>query len=590
MMSQTLKRYRVVLAVSFTLLAILLTGPASAAQTITDLKHSVTSDGIVRIVATASEAFNAPPASFSIDSPARIVIDIAGSSGLDKKKYEIGQKGVRNVSVVEGNGRTRLVAQLDNRQQYNVTTSANSLVLEIGSPGTAAQAQASAPVSGESSELQADAGPAAGRLSLNFQDIEVRSVLQLLADFTGLNMVVSDTVRGNITLRLKDVHWEEALDIILQTKGLSKRQRGNVIMVAPTEEVARMEQLEAQAAIAMEELEPLKTSLIRVKYGRASELASLVKSEANRLMSTRGSVSVDERTNTLLIHDTASSIQNIRSLVNSLDRPVKQVMVESRIVIANDEFARDLGVRFGFSGTDTINASDGTYITVGGGKPGLFPNDGNATPPNYGITGGGAVDTSGQNFMVNLPALLGGDFGSAIGLMIGKVGRGMLQLELSAMQIEGKGEIVSSPRVITTDQQQATIKQGVEIPYEEATSSGATNVTFQEAVLELSVTPQITPDNKVIMDLLVTKDNPDFSREVRGVPPIDTRSVETTVRVDDGETVVLGGIFEQEKVESQDKTPVLGDIPAIGRLFRRDVSQATKRELLLFVTPNILDN
>ncbi|MEJ2330588.1 MAG: type IV pilus secretin PilQ [Gammaproteobacteria bacterium] len=588
-MSQTIKRYRVVLAVSFTMLAILLTGPASAAQTITELKHSVTSDGIVRIVATASEAFNTPPASFSIDSPARIVIDIAGNSGLDKKKYEIGEKGVRSVSVVEGNGRTRLVAQLDNRQQYNVTTSANSLVLEIGSPGTMAQAAAPA-AAGEGSELQADAGPAAGRLSLNFQDIEVRSVLQLLADFTGLNMVVSDTVRGNITLRLKDVYWEEALDIILQTKGLSKRQRGNVIMVAPTEEVARMEQLEAQAAIAMEELEPLKTSLIRVKYARASELAALIKSDANRLMSTRGNVTVDERTNTLLIHDTASSIQNIRSLVNSLDRPVKQVMVESRIVIASDDFARDLGVRFGFSGTDTINANDGTYITVGGGKPGLYPNDGNATPPNYGITGGGAVDTSGQNFMVNLPSLLGGDFGSAIGLMIGKVGRGMLQLELSAMQIEGKGEIVSSPRVITTDQQEAIIKQGVEIPYEEATSSGATNVTFQEAVLQLAVTPQITPDNKVIMELDVSKDNPDFSREVRGVPPIDTRSVQTTVRVNDGETVVLGGIFEQETTESQDKTPVLGDIPAIGRLFRRDVSQATKRELLLFVTPNILDN
>ena len=570
------------------MLAILLTGTASAAQTITELNHSVTSDGIVRIVARASEAFNTPPASFSIDSPARIVIDIAGSSGLDKNKYEIGQKGVRSLSVVEANGRTRLVAQLDNRQQYNVTTSANSLILEIGA--AAAAAQPAAPAPGQGSELQADAGPAAGRLSLNFQDIEVRSVLQLLADFTGLNMVVSDTVSGNITLRLKDVHWEEALDIILTTKGLSKRERGNIIMVAPTEEVARMEQLEAQAAMAMEELEPLKTSLIRIKYARAEELAALVKSDANRLMSPRGNVTVDERTNTLLIHDTASSIQNIRSLVASLDRPVKQVMVESRIVIANDEFARDLGVRFGFSGTDTINANDGTYITVGGGKPGLYPTDGNAFPPNYGITGGGAVDTSGQNFMVNLPALLGGDFGSAIGLMIGKVGRGMLQLELSAMQIEGKGEIVSSPRVITTDQQKAVIKQGVEIPYEEATSSGATNVTFQEAVLQLAVTPQITPDNKVIMELDVTKDNPDFSREVRGVPPIDTRSVQTTVRVDDGETVVLGGIFEQETVESQDKTPVLGDLPAIGRLFRRDLNQASKRELLLFVTPNILDN
>jgi len=556
MMSQTLKRFRVVLAVSFTMLAILLTGPASAAQTITELKHSVTSDGIVRIVATASEAFNTPPASFSIDSPARIVIDIAGSSGLDKKKYEIGQKGVRNISIVEGNGRTRLVAQLDNRQQYNVTTSANSLILDIGSPGSVAQAQAAAPVAGGGSELQADAGPAAGRLSLNFQDIEVRSVLQLLADFTA--------VRGNITLRLKDVHWEEALDIILTTKGLSKRQRGNIIMVAPTEEVARMEQLEAQAALQMEELEPLKTSLLRVKYARASELAALVKSEANRLMSPRGSVTVDQRTNTLLIHDTPSSIKNIRSLIASLDRPVKQVMVESRIVIASDDFARDLGVKFGVLGEST---SGDKYIQVGG----TIAGDGSAP----------------SGLMVDLPAALSG---GSLGLIIGKGATDLLQLELTAMQNEGRGEIVSTPRVITTDQQQATIKQGVEIPYEEATSSGATNVTFQEAVLELSVTPSITPDNKVIMELDISKDNPDFGREVRGVPPIDTRSLETTVRVDDGETVVLGGIFESETATSEDKVPVLGDIPAFGRLFRRDAEIAAKRELLLFVTPNILDD
>jgi type IV pilus assembly protein PilQ len=564
MMSQKPKRFRVVLAVSFALLAILFTGPAAAAQTLTELKHSVTSDGMVRIVATASEAFNTPPASFSIDSPARIVIDIAGSSGLDKKKYEIGEMGVRSVSVVEGNGRTRLVAQLDSRQQYNVTTSANSLVLEIGAPGTAAQAQAAAPVAGEGSELMTDAGPAAGRLSLNFQDIEVRSVLQLLADFTGLNMVVSDAVRGNITLRLKDVYWEEALDIILQTKGLSSRKRGNIIMVAPAEEVARMEQLEAQAALAMEELEPLKTSLVRIKYARAEELAALIKSDANRLMSPRGNVTVDQRTNTLLIHDTPSSINNIRSLIASLDRPVKQVMVESRIVIASDDFARDLGVRFGVLGDAT---SGDKYIQVGG----TIAGDG--SPP--------------EGLMVDLPAALSG---GSLGLIIGKGATDLLQLELTAMQNEGRGEIVSTPRVITTDQQEASIKQGVEIPYEEATSSGATNVTFQEAVLELSVTPSITPDNKVIMDLLVTKDSPDFGREVRGVPPIDTRSVETTVRVDDGETVVLGGIFESETAASEDKVPVLGDIPAFGRLFRRDAEISSQRELLLFVTPNILNN
>ncbi|MEJ2308359.1 MAG: type IV pilus secretin PilQ [Gammaproteobacteria bacterium] len=565
--------FRMTIAGLLTALAMMMPG-LPVAQSITEISHSVTGDGVVRVVARASEAFSVPPASFSIDEPARIIIDVAGSSALAGKTFEIGKNGVRDIKVIESNGRTRLVARLDRRQQYEVTTAADSLVLDIGAPASAAAGASPAQVP---SGLAATAGPASNRLSLNFQDIEVRSVLQLLADFTGLNMVVSDTVQGNITLRLKDVHWEEALEIIMQTRGLTSRRRGNVIMVAPTEEVARREQLEAESKQKLEELEPLQSRLVRIKYARAEDLAALVKSEANRLMSPRGSVTVDERTNTLLVHDTPTSIRNIRDLVRQLDYPVRQVLVESRVVIANDEFARELGVKFGLSASDE---SGDKYISIGGTKPG-----GIETPDSGSFINSG--DAAG--LMVNLPSLLGGVEGGSLGLVLGKVGSALLQLELTAMQQEGRGEIVSAPRVITSDQRKAVIKQGLEIPYQESTSSGATNVTFKEAVLKLEVTPHITPDSKIIMDLEITKDNPDYTRARPGTPPpIDSRRVMTTVRIDDGETVVLGGVFEQEKQTGQDKVPVLGDIPAIGRLFRRDTNRDLKRELLVFVTPKIL--
>jgi type IV pilus assembly protein PilQ len=565
--------FRMTIAGLLTALAMMMPG-LQVAQSITEISHSVTGDGVVRVVARASEAFSVPPASFSIDEPARIIIDVAGSSALAGKTFEIGKNGVRDIKVIESNGRTRLVARLDRRQQYEVTAAADSLVLDIGAPASAAAGASPAQVP---SGLAATAGPASNRLSLNFQDIEVRSVLQLLADFTGLNMVVSDTVQGNITLRLKDVHWEEALEIIMQTRGLTSRRRGNVIMVAPTEEVARREQLEAESKQKLEELEPLQSRLVRIKYARAEDLAALVKSEANRLMSPRGSVTVDERTNTLLVHDTPTSIRNIRDLVRQLDYPVRQVLVESRVVIANDEFARELGVKFGLSASDE---SGDKYISIGGTKPG-----GIETPDSGSFINSG--DAAG--LMVNLPSLLGGVEGGSLGLVLGKVGSALLQLELTAMQQEGRGEIVSAPRVITSDQRKAVIKQGLEIPYQESTSSGATNVTFKEAVLKLEVTPHITPDSKIIMDLEITKDNPDYTRARPGTPPpIDSRRVMTTVRIDDGETVVLGGVFEQEKQTGQDKVPVLGDIPAIGRLFRRDTNRDLKRELLVFVTPKIL--
>lgn len=416
------------------------------------------------------------------------------------------------------------------------------------------------------------------RLSLNFQDIEVRAVLQLLADFTGLNLVTSDTVGGRITLRLKNVPWDQALDIILKSKGLTKRQIDNVIMVAPTEEVAAREQLELESQQKIEELAPLRSDFIQVNYAKAEDLAALLKAEENRLMSDRGNVTVDVRTNTLLVQDTVAKLEDIRRLLQRLDIPVRQVLIESRIVIANNDFAKDLGVRFGAN----FDGSFGDNFTLtAGALPGHIDNT-------FGIAPGIEINSDGENqegLMVNLPvtAPSGG-----LNFLVGKVGTYLLQLELTAMQTEGRGELVSSPRVITSDQTQATIKQGVEIPYQEATSSGATKIAFKEALLKLDVTPHITPDDRVRMDLVINKDNPDFSRAVLGVPPIDTREIETTVLVDNGETVVLGGVFERNKTNNTEKVPFFGDIPYAGVLFRRNERIDNNNELLIFVTPKIL--
>lgn len=417
------------------------------------------------------------------------------------------------------------------------------------------------------------------RLSLNFQDIEVRAVLQLLADFTGLNLVTSDTVSGRITLRLKNVPWDQALDIILKSKGLTKRQIDNVIMVVPTEEVAAREQLELESQQKIEELAPLRSDFIQVNYAKAEDLALLLKSEENRLLSERGNVTVDIRTNTLLIQDTASKLEDIRRLLQRLDIPVRQVLIESRIVIANNDFAKDLGVRFGANFDGSIGDN---FTLTAGALPGYLDNTFGIAP---GIEINNDVGDNQEGLMVNLPV---NEPSGGLNFLVGKVGTYLLQLELSAMQTEGRGELVSSPRVITSDQTQASIKQGVEIPYQESTSSGATKISFKEALLKLDVTPHITPDDRVRMDLNINKDNPDFSRSILGVPPIDTRRIETTVLVDNGETVVLGGVFERKKSKSTEKVPFFGDIPYAGVLFRRNEELDNNNELLIFVTPKIL--
>ena len=420
------------------------------------------------------------------------------------------------------------------------------------------------------------------RITLNFQDVEVRAVLQILSDVAGVNMVVSDSVGGSLALRLQNVPWDQALDIILRSKGLGKREVGDVIFIAPSQEIAARERSELEAQQQIRELAPVRSEYIQVNYARAGDLASLLRSGDSSLLSDRGRVSVDERTNTLLVQDTAEKLGEVRALVTRLDVPVRQVLIESRIVIANSDFTRDIGSRFGvtavrqhgddgiISSTSTVEGSD-TII------------DSFLDPATPGIELPGAP----ERLNVNLPAGAGG--GRMALAILGS--NYLVDLELSALQAEGRGEVVSNPRVLTANQRTASIRQGVEIPFQEATAAGATAISFKEATLAMEVTPQITPDDRVIMELTVNKDS--IGQVVPtgtggSVPTIDTQSVTTQVLVDDGETVVLGGIYEQETRESSSKVPVLGDIPIMGRLFRRNQSFNDQAELLIFVTPRIV--
>jgi type IV pilus assembly protein PilQ len=427
------------------------------------------------------------------------------------------------------------------------------------------------------------------RLTLNFQDIDVRSVLQLLADTSGQNIVVSDSVSGNLTLRLQNVPWDQALDIVLRTKGLDKRRQDNVIIIGPTEELASREKAELAAHKEVQELSPTHTEFMQVNYAKVADLAKLIKttSAKDSMLSPRGSLSVDERTNTLLVQDTSEKLADIRRLVQTLDVPVRQVLIEARIVIVSDTFERDLGVRFGVT-TAQQNGNNGLIAVTGNGV-GADTIVGSAITN---IAGGlrplpvttPALD---NRYQVNLPAAnINGSIGIAV---LG--GSTLVDLELSAAQNEGKSETISSPRVITANQKQATIMQGVEIPYQESASSGATTTQFKNAVLSLKVTPLITPDSRVIMDIDVSDDS--VGQQVTSatggsVPSIDTREIITQVLVNDGQTVVLGGILETVKTKSANKIPFLGDIPVLGFLFRSTTDINNKTELLIFITPKIL--
>ena len=488
---------------------------------------------------------------------------------------------VTTVDTLRTNLDTRIVISAEGNYEQLAYQSDNEFTIEINP--ASAESDPGSSLFSETKEYEGQ------RLTLNFQDIETRAVLQLLAETSGRNIVVSDTVSGNVTLRLRNVPWDQALDIVMTTKGLDMRENGNVIIVAPADEITARETADLEARQAILELEPLYSEFLQVNYAKASDLAALMGGgDGNSLLSERGSVAIDDRTNTLLIQDTAERLQDIRRLVRTLDIPIRQVLIESRIVVVNDDFSKELGVRFGATAYNENSTDGATVISgTGGGTDTMI----NSIVDNLG--NGGTI------FPIDLPSLTDRyNVNLPVGSPAGRFSLAVLEteylvdLELTAMQAEGRGEIISTPRVITANQKEARIEQGVEIPYQESASSGATTTQFKKAVLSLTVTPQITPDDNIIMDLLVSKDNVGkLTPSATGgfVPSIDTRSVETQVLVRDGQTVVLGGIYETETRETIRKVPFLGDLPGVGVLFRSRSDIANKSELLIFVTPRILN-
>lgn len=654
-------------------------------------------------------AFDEPvavPRGYTLDQPARIALDLPGvSSKLASKSRELGVGNARSVTVVEAQGRTRLIVNLTSLVPYSTRVEGNDLFVILGesngaSPvapaaAPAAPVQRSAPVAsmpasksitnvdfrrGEDgagnvvitlsdasispsieeqggkirvsfaktqlpeslrvrldvqdfatpvkfvdSSSKADGASIAiepsGRydylayqtddkltisikplseadaekrkaehftysgekLSLNFQDIDVRSVLQLIADFTDLNLVASDTVQGNITLRLQNVPWDQALELVLKTKGLDKRQVGNVLLVAPADEIAARERQELESQRQIAELAPLRREVVQVNYAKAADIAQLFQSVTNKdgASEDRGSLAVDDRTNNIIAYQTQERLDELRRIVSQLDIPVRQVMIEARIVEANVNYDKALGVRWG-----------GNYV---GDQWSVYGKDGARSVDDDGLVKLPGTDTVGniklKDGLAPVPFVDMGALNSTSGLGIGFISNNvLLDLQLSAMEKSGNGEVVSQPKVMTADKETAKILKGTEVPYQEASSSGATSTSFKEAALSLEVTPQITPDNRIIMEVKVTKDAPDFRNSLNGVPPIDKNEVNAKVLVNDGETVVIGGVFSNSQSKTVDKVPFLGDVPYLGRLFRRDVVTDAKSELLVFLTPRILNH
>jgi type IV pilus assembly protein PilQ len=510
----------------------------------------------------------------------QVVVDFAGTLMPKNlmRRYDVQDFAtpVQSVDAIRVEGSSRLVISAQGDFEQLAYQSDNQYTIEIKPSLKRSNAEEKKEYTGE-------------RLTLNFQDIDVRSVLQLLADTSGQNIVVSDSVAGNLTLRLQNVPWDQALDIVLRTKGLDKRRQDNVIIIGPTEELASREKAELAARKEVQELSPVRSEFLQVNYAKVSDLAKLIKpgNSKDSMLSPRGSLSIDDRTNTLLVQDTADRLTDIRRLVQTLDVPVRQVLIEARIVIVSETFERDLGARFGVTSA-TSNGSNGLLSVTGNGNGAdTMTQSAISNLASTGRTTPVAVPALDNRYQVNLPAA---NTNGSIGIsLLG--GSYLIDLELSAAQNEGRSETISSPRVITANQKQATIMQGVEIPYQESASSGATTTQFKNAVLSLKVTPLITPDNRVIMDIDVSDDS--VGQQVTSatggsVPSIDTRQIITQVLVSDGQTVVLGGILETTKSKSADKVPFLADIPVLGNLFKSTTDINNKSELLIFITPKIL--
>ncbi|WP_211294085.1 type IV pilus secretin PilQ [Vibrio gangliei] len=508
-------------------------------------------------------------------------IDLIQTSVTDDNLYVIDVKdfstAVSTVEVFREEENTQLQASISGNFTYDYRIKGNDLEITVSE----VKAQAKSTTTKQKTALDAENK----KISINFQDIPVRNVLQLIADYNGFNLVVSDSVTGNLTLRLDGVPWQQVLDIILQVKGLDKRVEGNVVLVAPKAELDAQQKQRLEQARLQEELGDLSSELIQINFAKASDIAALIGGEGEiSMLSSRGNITVDERTNSLLIRDLPNNIEIIKGIVESLDIPVKQVQIEARIVTVSEGNLQDLGVRWGIAETNGSFSTGGTIESTVG-QAGIA-----SGRDSIDFTGAGDSKVGIDDFLnVNLAATSSN--ASSIAFQVAKLGSDtLLDLELSALEAESKAEIISSPRLITTNKQPAYIEQGTEIPYLEASSSGATSVSFKKAVLSLKVTPQITPDNRLVLDLSVTQDRPgEVVKTGDGeAVAIDTQRIGTQVLVDNGETVVLGGIYQHSVQTSVDKVPLLGDIPYLGALFRRSYENYGKSELLIFVTPKVI--
>ncbi len=579
-------------------------------------------------VASATAAPSAPPSVFAeshndgalplrdidfrrgVENTGRVIVDLANNQvGVDirqqgqnlvveflrtslpeglRRRLDVTDFGtpVQTITTVQSGDRVRMVIEPKGLWEHSAYQSDNQLVVEVRQQKVSQD------------KLTQGPGYRGEKLSLNFQNIDVRSLLQVIADFTNFNIVTSDTVQGNLTLRLKDVPWDQALDIILQAKSLGMKRVGNVLQIAPKDELAAKEKAELEAQQAIRDLEPVQTQSFQLNYSKAPEIAAQLTSSSGTgaggggrstsLLSPRGSVIAEPRTNQLFVSDIPSRLAQIEEMIAKLDVPVRQVLIEARIVEATDTFGKSLGVRLGGGDLRGIRGGDAGYH-VGGGNRVAFGGNYNA----IGATTG-AFEASGLSSltsqMVNLPASgIGGvsPANFAISLFSSAANR-FLNLEISALEADGKGRVVSSPRVVTADQTKAIIEQGTEFPYQQATSSGATSISFRKAVLKLEVTPQITPEGNIILDLDVNKDSP--GTPVEGGMSINTKRVQTQVLVENGGTVVIGGIFELTERESENKVPLLGDIPVLGNLFKQRTREADKQEMLVFITPKMISD
>jgi type IV pilus assembly protein PilQ len=476
---------------------------------------------------------------------------------------------VQTINATTLGNNTRVVIEPRGTWEHAAYQSDNRFIIEVK------QSQ-------DSDRIARGGGYTGERLSLNFQSVEVRAVLQVIADFTGLNIITSDTVGGSLTLRLKDVPWDQALDIILQAKGLDMRKTGNVVWIAPRDELATREKLALEAQQQITDLEPTRTESFQLNYQKGADFQKLLSDPSQRILSKRGSAVVDSRTNTIFVQDTPSRLEEVRKLLRKVDVPVRQVMIESRIVEASDSFARNIGVRLGVL-EDLRGGSTTRTSRTGSAIGGSLDNAGQAAGL---VTGTPTLTGGGLNVNLPVPGIGGSNPGVVSLLLFNSDRSRILGMELTALQADGRGKIISSPRVITADQVEATIEQGTEIPYQQATSSGATSVAFKKATLSLKVKPQVTPDDNVIMNLRVNKDS--VSTLSTNPPAIDTKQIVTEVLVENGGTVVIGGIYSQTESSTTNKIPVLGDLPYVGFLFKQNFKVDNRNELLIFITPRII--